>query len=421
MKHNYLDNYELVNGYALIDTDFSIITANEKMYKFLGAVRKAAISDAIHQVDIDDFINVSNNLRIGQSKSMVLRMKRVDNSYRWVLMDIKRLYMSNNHKKEYLELNISDVIGLKNHTNHLNEDIGIYRRVLSINDKLVYTYEYDKDLFTIYNYVNDDAIAVISSTIDDVYERILKKGLIPNESIKEYTAYFNNIKNAKSVYDHHFSINVNYGDGLKPTGSYINGSTIYAQRKPIRSVGTLKLPDANNVFSKTTYDYEDCNKMLGREGLEKYTLNNISYNKNYRFAFIKVHIDNITEYKDTHGKKAYNTILDIIKETLLKVVEYRGVAGNPDNETEYVVIVKNLYNESELRAFIEYMRSRIIWECKAFDVSFMPLFSIGIGRYPDNGTDFKVITDKLIKATDIAISKGGNRYIIYKEDIHGEL
>lgn len=50
MKHNYLDNYELVNGYALIDTDFSIITANEKMYKFLGAVRKAAISDAIHQV-----------------------------------------------------------------------------------------------------------------------------------------------------------------------------------------------------------------------------------------------------------------------------------------------------------------------------------------------------------------------------------
>lgn len=222
------------------------------------------------------------------------------------------------------------------------------------------------------------------------------------------------------MYQHHFSINVNYGDGLKPTGSYINGSTIYSQRKPIRSVGTLKLPDANNVFSKTTYDYEDCNKMLGREGLEKYTLNNISYNKNYRLhlsRFILIILLNTR----IPWQKAYNTILDIIKETLLKVVEYRGVAGNPDNETEYVVIVKNLYNESELRAFIEYMRSRIIWECKAFDVSFMPLFSIGIGRYPDNGTDFKVITNKLIKATDIAISKGGNRYIIYKEDIHGEL
>ena len=106
------------------------------------------------------------------------------------------------------------------------------------------------------------------------------------------------------------------------------------------------------------------------------------------------------------AKRLIITILDIIKENIIKGCRIPGVAGNPDNETEYVVIVKNLYNESELRAFIEYMRSRIIWECKAFDVSFMPLFSIGIGRYPDNGTDFKVITDKLIKATDNCYIKG---------------
>ena len=55
---------------------------------------------------------------IGQSKSMVLRMKRVDNSYRWVLMDIKRLlYVQSTTRKNTLNLNISDVIGLKNHTN----------------------------------------------------------------------------------------------------------------------------------------------------------------------------------------------------------------------------------------------------------------------------------------------------------------
>ena len=69
---------------------FRLSQLTRKCTNFFGAVRKAAISDAIHQVDIDDFINVSNNLRIGQSKSMVLRMKRVDNSYRWVLMDIKK-------------------------------------------------------------------------------------------------------------------------------------------------------------------------------------------------------------------------------------------------------------------------------------------------------------------------------------------
>ena len=83
--------------------------------------------------------------------------------------------------------------------------------------------------------------------------------------------------------------------------------------------------------------------------------------------------------------------------------------------------IKDINNEPELRAFIEYMRSRVSWECRSYDNSFNISFSIGISRYPDNGTDWKLLTDKLIKATDIAVKKGGNRYIIYKEAIHGEL
>ena len=85
MGLNYIDDY------AVIDSDFSIITANERMYKFVGTSTKFTIAEIIHQVDIEDFINVANSLRAGQSKSMVLRMKRIDNSYRWVLADIKKM------------------------------------------------------------------------------------------------------------------------------------------------------------------------------------------------------------------------------------------------------------------------------------------------------------------------------------------
>ena len=92
MGLNYIDDYELVNGYAVIDSDFSIITANERMYKFVGTSTKFTIAEIIHQVDIEDFINVANSLRAGQSKSMVLRMKRIDNSYRWVLAALVILY-----------------------------------------------------------------------------------------------------------------------------------------------------------------------------------------------------------------------------------------------------------------------------------------------------------------------------------------
>lgn len=186
MGLNYINDYELVNGYAVIDNDFSIITANERMYKFVGISTKFTIAEIIHQVDIEDFINVANSLRLGQSKSMVLRMKRIDNSYRWVLADIKRCILNtryDEHAAEYLELCVSDVIALRNRCNTLNDDLLSYRRVISTDDELFYIYEYEKDLFTVYNYIDNDAIVVISAPIMEVYNRIIAKQFIPETSI----------------------------------------------------------------------------------------------------------------------------------------------------------------------------------------------------------------------------------------------
>ena len=61
--NNYIDEYELTNGYAVVDRNFSIVTANEPMYLFLRMSKHYSIMDAIHQVDIDDFIDVANSLR----------------------------------------------------------------------------------------------------------------------------------------------------------------------------------------------------------------------------------------------------------------------------------------------------------------------------------------------------------------------
>ena len=88
--NNYMVEYELIDGYAVIDNNFSIVTANESMYKFLGNSTHYSIIDSIHQVDLDDFIDVANSLRQNIKKTMCIRMKRFDNSYRWVLMDIEK-------------------------------------------------------------------------------------------------------------------------------------------------------------------------------------------------------------------------------------------------------------------------------------------------------------------------------------------
>ena len=427
MGLNYINDYELVNGYAVIDNDFSIITANERMYKFVGISTKFTIAEIIHQVDIEDFINVANSLRLGQSKSMVLRMKRIDNSYRWVLADIKRCILNtqyDEHAAEYLELCVSDVIALRNRCNTLNDDLLSYRRVISTDDELFYIYEYEKDLFTVYNYIDNDAIVVISAPIMEVYNRIIAKQFIPETSIIPFRQLLNDIQKGKSVYEYDFNICI-YSDyeqeQPKLVNSHLRGSTIYSQMHAMRSVGTLKLTGLKSVFSRTTYDFEYHTHILETRDLELYTLNNAKYNKNCHLTFIKIIIDNISDYEYIHGKQNTLELLKHVENILIKAVEYRGVIGKTDKKWQGFFFIKDINNEPELRAFIEYMRSRVSWECRSYDNSFNISFSIGISRYPDNGTDWKLLTDKLIKATDIAVKKGGNRYIIYKEAIHGEL
>lgn len=427
MELNYIDQYELVNGYAVVDTDFSIITANERMYKFVGISSRFTIAEIIHQIDIEDFINVANSLRIGQSKSMVLRMKRIDNTYRWVLADIKRCILEsqeNNRSMEYLELWVSDVMSLKNRCNTLNDYLSAYRTVISMDDELFYIYEYDKDLFTVYNYLDNDAIIVISATIKEVYERILAMQFIPEVSIQDFNNLLKDIQKGKSIYSYDFDISLNNGcEASKPrlVSSQLRGSTIYSQMTPVRSVGTLKLTGIKSAFSRTTYDFEYHTHILNTEALELYALNNIKYNKNCYLSFIKIVIDNLSEYEYMHNNGNTDELLNIVQDTLIKTIEYRGVIGKTDKKDEFIIVIKDIKDEPELRAFIEYMRSRVSWECRRCDSAFNINFSIGISRYPNNSTDLNIIKNKLKKATEIAIGKGGNRYIIYKEEIHGEL
>lgn len=69
--------------------------------------------DSIHQVDLDDFVDVANSLRPGIKKSMCIRMRRIDNSYRWVIVDIEKRVIPNTDSSEYLELHISDVLVIR--------------------------------------------------------------------------------------------------------------------------------------------------------------------------------------------------------------------------------------------------------------------------------------------------------------------
>ena len=81
--------------------------------------------------------------------------------------------------------------------------------------------------------------------------------------------------------------------------------------------------------------------------------NNAKYNKNCHLTFIKIIIDNISDYEYIHGKQNTLELLEHVENILIKAVEYRGVIGRTDKKWQFIIVIKDINNEPELRAFIE--------------------------------------------------------------------
>jgi GGDEF domain-containing protein len=427
MENSFIDRYELIDGYTIVDSYFTIITANEEMYRFMGiSTSEFSIMDLIHQVDLDDFIDAANCLRNGQSNSLVLRMRRCDNSYRWMLIDMLRCTpdSQNNvsdHPSEFLELHISDILALKKQFNSLQNTLLDLRHLLAMENQLFFTYDYSSNIIQVNNFIDNEISNILELPLNLFKQDLIDNHFISNDSKNEFEQFITDIQLGKVSYNHIIKTNF-----ITKSPEYdaceFKGTTVYTKMKPFKAVGSIKNIDANTLRNYTikTFEYKNNELSNSYNELKEFCRNNIKYNPNCELAMILLEIDHIDELISQEGSeftdKLYNNVIQSIK----KMVGYRGIVCEIRNNL-IAMVVRDINKELYLRSFVESLRSQIAWDYKQINPKYKITFSIGIARYPFNGTDLEKLNRKLVKALEIAEEKGGNRYIIYKEYLHGEM
>lgn len=292
MQKSLNENKNIIHSKGIIDENCVLISADEEFFRFIGPNIKV-FTDSIHQVDLDDFLYVLEQLNAFAPKNLVLRIRRFDNTYRWCLVTISKSQFNINGT-EHIEVEISDVINLNNH-----------------------------------------------------YMALTK---IFNENKEEY------------AYE--------------------------------------KLMSHNELFD-----------IVSKE---------ISTENTNQISLIYFGIDNTDEMIKNYGRDFYKKKLDEISTELIAFVGERGKVAKSENGN-LLVMLKNVGNESNLRSFIESSRSKIRWMYVSRNSAFNINFTIGVAETPKNGKTFDVLIKKLNKAYELAGKKGGNCYVIYKEEIHGEI
>ena len=96
----------------------------------------------------------------------------------------------------------------------------------------------------------------------------------------------------------------------------------------------------------------------------------------------------------------------------------RGFASRFGGD-EFFMCLLDLKTEDELRAVLQSVAYKFRNSFPDVDHEFT--LSIGVSEYPRNSREFEILLKKADKGVYIAKSKGKARYIIYKEELHGDI
>lgn len=293
INNNMTDGRNIISGKVIFDDNHRIVSGDEDFYRFVSPVIRK-ITDVIHQIDIDDFFDVLSDLSTYSVNTMVMRMRRFDNSYRWVIAMLKFVNVTEDSRRVYIEMDISDIINLHNH----------YLALTNVFNKEQAHITFDE-----------------LGSIDDMLDR----AKLFNESHRDNQLNFGLIE-----IDNYDAIVQKYG---KDSGEEIR----------------------NNLVAQIYDSVGDA-------------------------ALIS---------KDDQGRVGF-----------------------------YIV---DMGIEVNVRSFVEAVRKQLLWRYISTNKDLSVKFTIGISEYPRNGRDIDTVIAKMYKAHELAVSKGRGRYIIFKEELHGDL
>lgn len=429
MKASKSMNYELIDGKAIVDNNYAVVSANEEFYRFVGISRKYTLVDYIHQVDMEDFIEVTNSLRLDVKKSMVLRMKRVDNSYRWIIADItkKELLRRNGDGSirdnyEYIEMELNDIQSLQNRNKYLEAMMNNYSNLLSLAGEIIFNVDLESEYISFYRFIDNELTLINKMTIDELYKEYDTNNVVYSNDKLIFEALFSDIMNCRDRFS--YSLRIKDIDNIENKNYHmveIKGKAAEFEEGKVKRIdGTIKNLESSKGFSQDFIVGRNENYVLSKGEVLKFFKENMEYNPNVELMFMIFKIDKIDYIKENYGAEFTSKLIKSVFGAIKSQVSYRGVVGM-DAQGNFYIVAKGLNREVSARAFLEAVRSMINWNYKILNDTYDVTFSIGVSRYPFNGKIYEKNVLKAQKALEIADKKGGNCYVLYKETLHGDV
>lgn len=386
--------HDFVYGTGLFDSSYFCGYASEELASYLGIIKRISILDIIHEEDRDEFQAACDSVFEGNlsEASLEVRFKVNSGRYRKFYVNIR------NYSDDQCMMEVVDIARACNLHGDFSFDEKKISSFFELKGMVLFEYNLSGDNLSVFKYTSGEKEPLDKNSS---YDELLKK---LGSSLRDFVESGSSFKYVDVIKTDAGTYSVEGVLMLKDTEKYC----VFGDITPYDAATRPLENDSRNYDSSTGLFNKPYSLSLAKEALG-------THNK---VSLVMIDIDDFKSINDSYGHLFGDEVIRKFALIIRDASMHCGFAGRFGGD-EYFMCLYDIENEQELRAVIQ----GIFYKFKTSFPDKDHLFScsVGISEYPRNGRDFETLMKKADKGLYIAKYKGKNRYIIYKEAIHGEI
>ena len=284
-----------------------------------------------------------------------------------------------------------------------------------------YVFRYTKStrIFTIQQYKDQKPVILFSGELSD-FTKELCDGKVPDEDRAKVGAFQEllegGLENCAALFHTSFFSKEDNMQLMQFSGITYNGH----DGRSRTSGYVMQVKDVSHtiVFPLRNPDIDPMTRLLSKNGIRNLAEKALQDMKDGENLWLTIcDVDDFKNFNDSYGHAFGDEVIKAAARCIKAAVGDHGNVGRFGGD-EFIFYTENL-GEIEMRSIFAEIKRTIEWEVRKLEPKCHTTLSIGTVPAPLNGKDYDELFAKADKGLYIAKGKGKNRFIIYREEMHG--
>lgn len=286
-----------------------------------------------------------------------------------------------------------------------------------------YVFKYTKSTrnFTIRQYKDLKPVVLFSGELSDFVAELCN-GKVPDEDRAKVGAFQEllegQLENCAALFHTSFFSKENAMQLMQFSGITHTGQD--GQTRTAGYVMQIKDTSRTAVFPLRDPDIDPMTRLLSKNGIRSSAEKALSEMNDGDNVWLTIcDIDDFKNVNDTYGHAFGDEVIKAVARCIKDAVGDHGKVGRFGGD-EFFFFTQNL-GEIEMRSIFAEIKRTIEWEVRKIEPKCFVSLSVGTVPAPLNGRTYDALFGKADKSLYIAKGKGKNRFIIYREEMHGNV